>query len=501
MDDRTAHYDRWKAPSEDGGLLIWPAAERLLADARDNQLRLSKCETGQVQNVPIPEVRRRMRQWLGHDDAKPLVATGHQAELHHPGVWAKNALIDAVAAKLGGRAVHFAVDTDEPKHLELRWPGGSVALSDDPSSHRAAWSGLVPPPTPAHLRQVEQAFADAAAGWSFKPVATAFFQAFSRRAGEASNLPVALSDSLHKLDWDLGLRYDAMIVSPICQSEPYMLFVHHVLARAGEFAAHYNDALARYRRRNKIKDTGRPMPDLKVSGDACEVPFWLDSLTHGSRSRASVVPIDGLWALKLEDGEAFKFDAAADGWKVAGELLQWLRARGLRLSPRALTLTSVLRLFVADQFVHGIGGGQYDQVLDTLIATHFGIEPPRFSVTTATLFFPEAVGQPRACLPCIVREGHRLKHSVLGPEKMQFVEEIAALPRHSTQRSTLYYQMHEKLTAASTSPPIRQWEQRMREADERAQAERVLFDRELFYAIQPGDRLAPLIGRYRTAFE
>jgi hypothetical protein len=161
----------------------------------------------------------------------------------------------------------------------------------------------------------------------------------------------------------------------------------------------------------------------------------------------------------------------------------------------------VLRLFVADQFVHGIGGGQYDQVLDTLIATHFGIEPPRFSVTTATLFFPEAVGQPRACLPCIVREGHRLKHSVLGPEKMQLVEEIAALPRHSTQRSTLYYQMHEKLTAASTSPPIKQWEQRMRDADERAQAEKVLFDRELFYAIQPVDRLASLIGRYRTAFE
>jgi len=53
-----------------------------------------------------------MRQWLGHDDAQHLIATGHQTELHHPGVWAKNALIDAVAGKLGGRAFHFAVDTE-----------------------------------------------------------------------------------------------------------------------------------------------------------------------------------------------------------------------------------------------------------------------------------------------------------------------------------------------------------------------------------------------------
>jgi hypothetical protein len=295
------------------------------------------------------------------------------------------------------------------------------------------------------------------------------------------------------------LRYDAMVVSPVCQSEPYLLFVHHVLARAGEFAAHYNDALARYRRKNKIKDPGRPMPDLKVSGEACEVPFWLDSVTDGTRSRASVVPVEGLWGLRVAE-EVFRFDATADGWEAAGALMKWLRGRGLRLSPRALTLTAVLRLLVADQFVHGIGGGQYDQVLDLLIAGHFGIEPPRFSVTTATLYFPEAVGQPRACLPCIVREGHRLRHSVLGEEKMRIVEQIAAAPKGSPERTALFYRMHEKLSEAAGSGAIREWERRLGEARERAQAERVLFDRELFYAIQPADRLASLIDRYRGSF-
>ncbi|HEY8749595.1 MAG TPA: hypothetical protein VIM11_16550, partial [Tepidisphaeraceae bacterium] len=216
---------------------------------------------------------------------------------------------------------------------------------------------------------------------------------------------------------------------------------------------------------------------------------------------ASVVPVDGQWALRLNDGEVFRFDPFAEGWPAAQSLLKWLRARGLRLAPRALTLTAVLRLFVADQFVHGIGGGQYDQVLDTLITSHFGIEPPRFSVTTATLFFPEAVGQPRACLPCVVREGHQLRHSLLGKEKMALVEQIAALPRGSSERSTLFYQMHDKLTAALASPSLKEWEKRLRESEERAMAERVLFDRELFYAIQPRDRLVGLIDRYRGVFE
>jgi len=500
MDAGTAHYARWKAPSDDGELLIWPAAEQLLEDTRENARRLSTCTSARVQNVPLPEVRHQLRRSLGYENGQPLIATGHQAELHHPGVWAKNALIDAVATNVGGRGIHFAVDTDEPKHLELRWPGGSVPLTDDPASHRAAWSGVVRPPTPAHLNDLQKIFSKAAAERDFKPMVPQFLPILSRRSSDGDNLPIVLTDSLQEFDGGLGLRYDAKIISPICQSEPYLLFVHHVLARAGEFAAHYNDALAQYRRRNKIKDPGRPMPDLKVSGDSCEVPFWLDSLSTGARSRASVVPVDGKWALRHETGDSFLFDASTDGWEAATALSTWLRERDLRLSPRALTLTAVLRLFVADQFIHGIGGGQYDQVLDTLISTHFGIDPPRFSVTTATLFFPEALGQPRACLPCIVREGHRLKHSVLGEKKMQLVHQIAALPRGSSDRSKLFYQMHDLLTDAANSDPIREWEQRLRDAEQQTLADRVLFDRELFYAIQPKDRLNTLINRYRQNF-
>jgi hypothetical protein len=42
----------------------------------------------------------------------------------------------------------------------------------------------------------------------------------------------------------------------------------------------------------------------------------------------------------------------------------------------------------------------------------------------------------------------------------------------------------------------RQWDGKAREAEAQAQGQKQLFDRELFYAIQPRERLTQLIERY-----
>ena len=159
-----------------------------------------------------------------------------------------------------------------------------------------------------------------------------------------------------------------------------------------------------------------------------------------------------------------------------------------------------LRLMVVDQFVHGIGGGRYDQVTDRLIELHFGLQPPRFAVTTATLIFPQALGQSRVCLPCVMEEGHRLRHALLGERKQQFVEQIAAAPRRSDQRADLFHAMHRELrSAAKDSAVLEHWRDRVEQTRQREVEEKVLFDRELFYAIQPRQRLESLIQRYNDA--
>ena len=116
---------------------------------------------------------------------------------------------------------------------------------------------------------------------------------------------------------------------------------------------------------------------------------------------------------------------------------------------------------------------------------------------TATLYFPQAVGRSRVCVSCVLQEGHRLRHRVLGEEKDKLVAAIDAAPRRSIERSVLFHEMHRRLGAAADHPALRQWEERLAEAERRDREEKGLFDRELFYALQPRERLERLIRVYR----
>jgi len=151
-------YPDWKAPAEDGQTLVWPQPAEIVAQTRANHARLSSAHDVKLQGVPLSELRRRQRAWIGKaDDAQPIVASGHQTELYHPGVWVKDVLANQIAPRVDGQAYHFAVDSDSPKHLSVRWPGYSEPITDDPAITAAEWSGLVDAPTPSHVANLDDA--------------------------------------------------------------------------------------------------------------------------------------------------------------------------------------------------------------------------------------------------------------------------------------------------------------------------------------------------------
>jgi len=228
------------------------------------------------------------------------------------------------------------------------------------------------------------------------------------------------------------------------------------------------------------------------------LPVWLDQLESGQRLRASVKlrGDDAVLDVPTRDGFIFKRDAT--GWQAAENLKKFLTAHRLRLSPRALTLTMFLRLIVCDQFVHGIGGALYDELTDRLLRKRLKMDAPAFCVTTATLLFPSAVERKRVDLPALMNEGRRLRHGTGDDEKMKLVEQIERSPRGSPQRSRLFYQMHARLADVRERPDFVEWERRVEQARQREAEESDLFDRELFYAIQPRERLTGLIERYSS---
>jgi hypothetical protein len=501
MQGQARHYPPWKAPSEDGKTVIWPPPPVLLKQTQDNHKRLSSAYGVRLQHVPLPQIRRHLRLSLGHDLAQPLVATGHQAELYHPGVWAKLGLIDAAARKLSGQAFHVVVDTDAPKHLHVRWPGESLPITDDPAIASAAWSSLLAPPSTGHLQHIRQALARASGAWNFEPLLGGIIESLGRQTDASRTLTAAIANTTHELDWKLGLRHRSLLGSPIWTSEPFLLFAHDLVAQADSVASNYNAALDGYRDANGISSHMRPMPDLYVGDESIEIPFWLDDLHNGARTRPSVFRSGGGFVLKLTGGEEFVFDSALDGWEAAARLQRWLASTRHRLSPRALTLTMFVRMLMADQFTHGIGGGRYDQVTDRLIAAHYRIEPPHSSVTTVTMYFPAALAVQRVCLPCVKQDGHRLRHGLLGRRKHELVSRIESLPRRSPLRTATFFQMHNQLSeAAAGSKAWKAWQDKLLQTQARFQEEKSLFDRELFYALQTQSRLQGVIHHYRQEF-
>jgi len=78
---------------------------------------------------------------------------------------------------------------------------------------------------------------------------------------------------------------------------------------------------------------------------------------------------------------------------------QDLERQGIKIRSRALTNTLFARLFLADLFIHGIGGGKYDELTDEIVRRFYGFEPPGFLVLSATLLLPlpSLPGRPEMC--------------------------------------------------------------------------------------------------------
>lgn len=493
-------YPRLVAPKADQEMLIWPEPRQLLRNTWENHRALRECEAP-VLGVPLRKLRGWMRRWLGYgQDNVPLIVTGHQAELHHPGVWVKNAVIDAAARRIGGAATHFAVDTDAPKHLMYRWPGGGWPMTDDPAMAKARWAGLVRAPERAYVERVREEGRKAAAGWGYEPAWDGFFDALAGRG--PADLPGAITRAHQAVDQSLGLHHGAILGSSMWRSVGYGVFVYEICGRADEYAAVYNAALREFRQASGISSPGRPMPDLDVQAERCEIPFWLDDLQEGSRKRACLVREGEVWALECPAGALRFEEGKGDGFAAAERLMAFLGQHRLRLAPRALTLTSFLRLAVVDQFVHGIGGALYDQVTDRILASWYGIEPPTFSVATATMFFPPASQRERTCVQCLSREWRVLRHGLLGERKMELVGRTAAAPRHSAERAMLFSQMHRELGEAQANDSrVAELQERLREARQRYVEDQVLFDRELPYTLQSRERLMEMVERVRGEFE
>src|SRR4051794_36064991 len=152
---------RLRAPSSDGALLAEPplgAAGALRAATADRLARWDYDSQGRRANRLRDLARRqvvdRARAYLaGHsldvppalpDVSAPLIVTGHQPELFHPGVWVKNFAVAGLARAGGGVGLNLIVDNDIPKGPTIRVPNRNGAGLRASAVAFDVWAGEVP---------------------------------------------------------------------------------------------------------------------------------------------------------------------------------------------------------------------------------------------------------------------------------------------------------------------------------------------------------------------
>lgn len=345
---------KYRAPTANGAVLAEPHFDALPALVEANRERLDRTDV-RLAGYTLKEFRELTKQeYLGEDELfRTVIVTGHQPELSHPGVWVKNFATVGLARKLGAIPLNLVVDNDTLKSTSLRFP--SFHQSEPESAHLASvpfdtFAGEVPYEDrrildSATFCEFLPRMREATRHWPYKPLLFDAWQYLDPAFDGSFGQQIAGTRARFEREW--GCYGNDLAVSELCDKRPFRAFTTHLLNDLPRFRDAYNRAIRAYRDANGVRSANHPAPELEEG----EAPFWARTGT-GRRARAT---------------------ATSD-------------PRSLR--PRALTLTLFARVCLGDFFIHGIGGGKYDEVTDAIIRDYFGIPPPAYQVLSATLHLP-----------------------------------------------------------------------------------------------------------------
>src|SRR3989339_40128 len=333
----------------------------------------------------------------------PIIQTGHEPILYHPGIWIKNHLVQYLVNKLSGIGVNMIVDNDAcnmgfmyvPILSEKSASVGKVALVRN--KDHVAYEEIVFDDFGIILQFKEEVIGLLSKNILREDIKTTIedmqdmFGQFINRIGEyyqqgCTDMVDLLTAARKSLEEDFGIENLEAPVSWMCDTDGFYHFLLHILYEAERFVKIYNEKLAEYRRIHKIRSKANPLPNLKVLGDSIEIPFWV-WVAGGQRAKCYVVN-EGE-DIKITDG-AEVLVTLSKGDDVINNItrLKTLVEAGIKIRPRAITTTMFSRLFFADVFIHGIGGAKYDTITDEIIKEFFGIDPPGFVTISATLYLP-----------------------------------------------------------------------------------------------------------------
>jgi hypothetical protein len=376
---------------------------------------------------PLEEWRRNTRAELGLPADKPVIATGHQTLLWHPGILVKYLLCEAVAASCDLAKANLIVDQHAGGfgafEIPIRRSDGSLAVrrieltaapADVPMALHEAFT---PPAPPVHLPAVLPSVAEG--------VQRIHETICAHR--EAPNAALQMAAALADLMRPWVSPMPNVTASDLVETSLSRALLAKMAADPQRCAESYNRAVA------ALPEVG--IAPLLVRDEYVELP---------------------LWRIRADGRRMHAYDNDVQDWLEHA-------ADPPRLMPRALFMTALIRLGMCDLFVHGTGGASYDRAMELWIEDWLGVRPSPIAVATATLHLP--LGPPeggevrdaRAARAEARRAWHDPESAEAraddneeeahrpGPIKRELLEAVEGAPRGSHRRRQAFFAMHREL--------------------------------------------------------
>ena len=378
-----------------------------------------------VRGRPAAAWRALGRNALGLAGDGLLVMTGHQAGPWHPGILAKYAALRWFGQR-GAATADVLVEHEVADPLVVAVPlrgvggglhAGRMVFGVCPDGRPMMSVPPIRPRMPA-VDGLAVPAAERLAVWS-----RALEAAVERAPHLAAQVRGALADVLPAAVAPPASWWGStvMLATPLGRE---------LVAAMVEDPRRCADAYARAVR--AVPEAG--IPPLHVRDDFVELPLW--RITPDGRRR------------RADDTHAAAWLAGGSGAPV--------------LAPRAVLLTAIIRLGMADLFIHGRGGAVYDRMMRRWLGGWLGVRPTPAIMATADLRLPLGVGRATAAAagrwPAVATLAHRVWHDPEaldeleeaiverpGPVKRDLLAAIERAPRGSAEHRRLWRAMHRQL--------------------------------------------------------
>ncbi|MCA9295644.1 MAG: hypothetical protein KC983_03985 [Phycisphaerales bacterium] len=436
----------------------------------------------QVFGHSLAEWRTKSRRELGLATDHPILATGHQALLWHPGILAKYLLVDAMTRDGRFAAANLVVDQHAGGYADLLLPirrhDGALAerlvqLTTSPRDVPMAMHEPFTPPKPP--RQLSPALPSITTG--VEQICTAIYN-----HREAPNAALQMADAL----WDLMSRWVMPMPNITATDLMDTTFAQRMLQAMADdpwtCAERYNDAV----RACPAAGIGT----LLIRDDYVELPLWRIR-PDGRRMHAYDNDVEA--AIARPDDDAASLTSP------------------LRLMPRALFMTALVRLVMCDVFVLGTGGATYDAAMEHWMRNWLGVEPAPIAVATATVRHPlperdMTVDDVDARRRDVRRVWHNPERppadTSIGPRKRAGLDRLATLPRNSSARRQAYFDLHRELDALRDehADRVSAVQNTARDAERAVEGLRIAQRRSWAFPLYPTEKLDELARDVRARY-